>query len=47
MVKNFLISLVNFYKFFLINKKEKDFVFYSESKYYREHFIDLINSLID
>ena len=46
MIKNFLISLVNFYKFFLINKKEKDFVFYSESKYYREHFIDLINSLI-
>lgn len=45
MLKIFLISLINLIKFVNLDNKKKDFVFYSESKFYRNHFIDLIINL--
>ncbi len=45
MFKDFFESLINLIKFITINKNEKEFVLYSESKFYREHFIDLIINL--
>ena len=45
MIKIFLISLINLIKFFNLDNKKKEFVFYSESKFYRDHFIDLIINL--
>ncbi len=45
MLKIFLISLINFIKFVNLDNKKKEFVFYSESKFYRDHFIDLIINL--
>mgnify|MGYP005991330871 FL=1 len=41
----FFESLLNFIKFTQIKKKDREFVFYSESKFYRDHFIDLILNL--
>lgn len=38
----FLKSLFGLIKFLCLNNKKKEFVFYSESKFYRDHFIDLI-----
>ena len=45
MLKNFLDSLVGFMKFFLKDKKKKEFVFYTESKFYRDYYIDIILTL--
>ena len=45
MLKIFFESLINLIKFINIDNKKKDFIFYSESKYYREYFIDLILNL--
>ena len=45
MLKNFFESLINLIKFINIDNKKKEFVFYSESKFYRDHFIDLIINL--
>ena len=45
MLKNFFESLINLIKFINIDNEKKEFVFYSESKFYREHFIDLILNL--
>ena len=45
MLKNFFESLINLIKFINIDNKKKEFVFYSESKFYRDHFIDLILNL--
>jgi YidC/Oxa1 family membrane protein insertase len=42
MLKNFIESLVGLIKFIKLNKKEKEFVFYSESRFYRNYYIDLI-----
>ena len=44
MFNNFLKSLVNLIKFTRNNKK-KEFVFYSESKFYRDYYISLILEL--
>ena len=44
-MKIFLISLLNLIKFILKKKKKKEFIFYSESGFYRDHFIDLILNL--
>ncbi len=41
----FIESLINFIKFTKIKKEDREFVFYSESKFYRDHFIDLILNL--
>ena len=43
----FLKSLINLFVYFNIDNKNKKFVFYSESKFYRDHFIDLINNMLD
>ena len=45
MLKVFFESLINLIKFINIDNKKKEFIFYSESKFYREHFIDLILNL--
>jgi YidC/Oxa1 family membrane protein insertase len=45
MLKNFFESLINLIKFINIDNKKKEFVFYSESKFYRDYFIDLILNL--
>lgn len=41
----FFESLFNLIKFISLSYEKKEFVFYSESKFYREHFIDLILDL--
>ena len=41
----FFESLFNLIKFIRLSYKKKEFVFFSESKFYREHFIDLILNL--
>tara|TARA_B100000795_G_scaffold268355_1_gene255162 strand:- start:99 stop:1223 length:1125 start_codon:yes stop_codon:yes gene_type:complete len=41
----FVESLINLIKFLNTDNKKKEFVFYSESKFYREDFIDLILNL--
>jgi len=45
MLKNFFESLINLIKFINIDNEKKEFVFYSESKFYRDYFIDLILNL--
>ena len=45
MFKNFFLSLINLIKFINLDSKKKDFVFYTESKFYRDYFIDLILNL--
>ena len=45
MLKDFFLSLIDLIKFIKLDNKKKDFVFYSESKFYREHYIDLIFNL--
>ena len=45
MLKKFFESLINLIKFINIDNKKKEFVFYSESKFYRDYFIDLILNL--
>lgn len=45
MIINFFESLINLIKFIKIEKNKKEFVFYSESKFYRDHFLDLIMNL--
>ena len=44
-MKDFLVSIFNLIRFLNIEKEKKEFVFYSESKFYRDYFIDLVNSL--
>ena len=46
MIKTFFISLINLVKFFKIDEKKREFVFYSESYFYKDHFVDLIDNLI-
>ncbi len=41
----FFRSLFSLLRFIFLDYKKKEFVFYSESKFYREHFIDLIINL--
>lgn len=43
----FLKSLINLFIYFTIQEDKKKFVFYSESKFYRDHFIDLINNFLN
>lgn len=45
MLKNFLESLFSLIKFSLKDKRKKEFVFYAESKFYRDYYIDIILSL--
>ena len=45
MLKNFIDSLISLIRFVKLNKKEKEFVFYSETKFYRNYYIDLILNL--
>ena len=45
MIKNFVESIIGLIKFNKIDKNKKEFVFYSESKFYRNYFIDLILNL--
>ena len=42
---NFFESLINLLNFIKIDNKKKDFVFFIESKFYRNHFMDLILNL--
>ena len=42
----FFNSIINLIKYLRTNDEKKEFVFYSESKFYRDHFIDLIDNLI-
>ena len=42
---NFFVSLINLIKFINTNNAKKDFIFYSESKFYRDYYIDLILNL--
>ena len=44
-MKLFFLPLINFIKYLRIKEKENLLIFYSESKFYREHFIDLITNL--
>ena len=41
---SFFQSLFNLIKFTKINSQNKEFIFFSESKFYREHFLELILS---
>ena len=45
MLKNFFESVINLIKFINTDKQKKEFVFYSESKFYRDYYIDLILNL--
>ena len=45
MIKNFVESIIGLIKFNKIDKNKKEFVFYSESRFYRNYFIDLILNL--
>ena len=45
MLKNFIDSLIGFIKFVKLSKKEKEFVFYSETRFYRNYYTDLITNL--
>ncbi len=45
MLKNFIESLAGLIRFTQLNKKEREFVFYSESRFYRNYYIDLIKNL--
>ena len=38
MMNNFFESLINLIKFINIDNEKKEFVFYSESKFYRDYF---------
>ena len=42
---HFFKSLVSLLKFSFLDKDKKEFIFFSESNYYRDYYIDLINSL--
>ena len=42
---NFIKSLINLVNFIKLENKKKEFFFFSESKFYREHFKDLILEL--
>ena len=44
MFLNFFKSLKNYIKFLNLPKNEKPIIFYSENKFYRYHFIDLIEN---
>ena len=39
-MKKFLLSFSSIFEFLTLKEKEKCIFFYSESKYYRDHFID-------
>ena len=42
---SFILSLINFIKYLRLKNKENLIFLYSESKFYRYHFLDLINEL--
>ena len=42
---NFIKSLINLIYFIKLENEKKEFIFFSESKFYREHFMDLILEL--
>tara|TARA_B110000967_G_scaffold207802_1_gene258082 strand:+ start:772 stop:1899 length:1128 start_codon:yes stop_codon:yes gene_type:complete len=44
-LKNFIESLIGLIKFIKLSKEEKEFVFYSESRFYRNYYFDLILNL--
>ena len=44
-LKNFIESLLGLVRFTKLDKNKKEFVFYIESKFYRDYYIDLISSL--
>ena len=45
MLKNFIESIIGLINFLKLDKKKKEFVFYSESKFYRDYYFDLIVNL--
>jgi YidC/Oxa1 family membrane protein insertase len=45
MFKNFIDSIIGLINFAKLDKKKKEFVFYSESKFYRDYYFDLIKNL--
>ena len=45
MLKNFIESLISLIKFTRFDDGKKEFIFYSESKFYRNFYIDLILNL--
>lgn len=45
-MKNFFLSLLNFIRYAKLKNKKENYIFYSESKFYREHFADLIDNFI-
>ena len=45
MFKNFIDSIIGLINFVKLDQKKKEFVFYSESKFYRDYYIDLIINL--
>ena len=45
MLKNFIDSLIGFIRFVKLSKKEKEYVFYSETRFYRNYYTDLITNL--
>ncbi len=45
MIKSFIVSLYNLIIFCSIKKEKKEFVFFSESRYYRNYYKDLITNL--
>ena len=42
---NFFKSFYNLIRFFILEKNKKEFVFFSESRFYRDHFTELIDQL--
>ena len=40
MLKNFIESLIGLIKFIKLNNEEKEFVFFSESRFYRNYYIE-------
>ena len=44
-IRNFIESLMGLIKFIQLDINKKEFVFYSESKFYRNYYIDLIKNL--
>ena len=45
MFKNLIDSIIGLAKFYNLDKNKKEFVFYSEFKFYRNYYIDLIINL--
>ena len=43
----FFLAITNLFSFLNLNNKKEKIIFYSESKYYKEHFEDLIDRLLE